>query len=570
MGQKNSKPMPEFIYMKKDNNQLLKTLCYFNKDDSGQIIELVFQNGSFEQILESEFIKFLDRNKEKEIKIITTLGEQGQGKSFIQNFLISKFQNCQDYLMVFPSSQRCQSVTKGIQFYAIEYDKQVLVFFDCQGFDYSDKSNYMQDLQKLVCLICRISTVILYVHMNSRQPMYLANILNLINIVDDNHYQIVNNLIEVINNCNGDKIESYQESYEQIIKKVFQCEHVSFNSEYDDQQYSCKIKNDENFNKFIQQIEQIQQFCEKSQYKTPFENCKAFEKEQNCQSFKEMLICCFQIIKEGIKGNMNVNQFISIINEQLVQKQIFKKQIEESKDKIKSQYSKRAKELIEYLTKSHVSYALIDFLTISSYNLSEITLKQELKNSIQKWKIEFQTKLNEIFTDNQILLNDVQKEKIIDYYSNLESIKPSEMRIYEKMKKKLKKVRNFSATLSKVIKKCSYILIISLELVPVAFIKHFIDNKKMKNKIFSDNNYLIQRLIEQESQRIFDKNKICQNIEHLKNILEQKFKVDLSQLINNQEDQDIIIFIIYCNLMQKSLYYFPENKETFDTDYQII
>ncbi|KAL4455695.1 hypothetical protein ABPG74_003105 [Tetrahymena malaccensis] len=500
------KPQPVLIVP--STTKLYTQLCYIDKDDSGEIIELKFGNKNYQEMLQSQFIQFLDQNSNKQIKIITTFGESGQGKSFIQNFLIQNYEQNQKCQMIFPCDQNTESQTKGINYYFIE-DKedtnQLTILFDCEGFDFSDQSAHMKNLQKLICLITRISTCVFYVHQNSRKPKGLDEIFKLINANEQNG-STFHNFYEIINKWNGEKKVSYQEipNYSKKISEVFYLKSLSFEEKKDQENYISKIQNDDSFKQFIEEINKITKQCKNSNYKTSFANCKAFESDQSCKSFKDMLLCSFQSIQEKIEVSLAL--FITIINQQKM-------------------------------------------------------ITDSLNESYYKWKQDFERKLDQVITQNQALLTDETKERIIKQYSNLESVKPEELKINELLQQKKENKESFNLFFE-IFKLIFRILFPSFTVLETIF-----QFPNILYQLFRKNNNQIQKnlknkIIQYCQEGRLMKGKCTQNIQLLRQMV-----TEIEQL-NNKEDD--IVFLIFINITHSSVLEYKNLLNTFEIDNLVL
>ncbi|KAL4489197.1 hypothetical protein ABPG72_006261 [Tetrahymena utriculariae] len=539
-----------------------RSLCYIDKDDSGEITELKFEDKTYSEMLQSHFIQLLDQNSNKKIKIITTFGEMGQGKSFIQNFLIQSYEQNKECAMIFPFQQDFDTKTKGIDFYCIE-DKEdkngLTILFDCEGFDYSNQSTHMKNLQKLICLIVRISTCVLYVHENARRPQGFEQLLNFIN-ADEQRENTVHNFIEIVNKWNGDdEYKSFKQipQYNKKISQVFYLKTLQFQKRNDQEKsiYISKIGHDHSFEEFIKEINNITKYCKNSKYKTSFANCKAFELDQSCKSFKEMLLCSFQSIQEKI--DVSLGLFISIINQQLAFKREFTQKLNDRMKQIKLEIKNYFETLLLNQKDNYISFLLL-WLSIISFTIKrEKIITDNLVEASQQWKQEFEKQLDQVITQNQTYLSDERKKIIIQQYTNLESVMPEEIKINDFLRNTGK--YNQIWLIIKIIFLILFPSLISLTGIFTPFFTMIKYNNVQKN--------IRKKMIDYQNQGKLVKGNCSQNIQLLKQIINEE------NLQLNQEANETV-FIIFFNVMHSSVLQFTSlfNNQllTFEIDNLVL
>ncbi|KAL4427035.1 hypothetical protein ABPG74_000990 [Tetrahymena malaccensis] len=359
------------------------------------------------------------------------MGERGNGKSTVMNFLIQQFQNAEFCTEIFPPGNGSKSHTKGIKYYfpqkINEQKEEILVLFDCEGFDYSSDSAQEENLKKLICLISRLSTCLFYVHSNPRIGEGFQKIIDLLKLGEEDFTH--NNFIEIFNMWNGiDNVEVYKQVYP-FINKTYKLRSFQFVGKN-------TIENNIYFQQFIEEIKIISNDCKRAKYVSTQKSCESFNKNQTCKSFKEILISSFQIIENNM-NTVSIKIFVEVIDTQLKLKIQHSERMVDMRKNLQKDFKERFQEINSHVGNSYLSESIYELFNISFQNYQLKEIKKKFDNSYQKWKKNFEEAFDNMLEQGTNLGHE-QRTKIINQYLNLDSIKPDDIRQYEKYKNTIK------------------------------------------------------------------------------------------------------------------------------------
>ncbi|KAL4508165.1 hypothetical protein ABPG72_021538 [Tetrahymena utriculariae] len=541
-------------FIENNFNQLKqsRTLCFLQQDLSKTYFNLVFSEGNYEQQMnQSEFIQFLQKYSQNNIKIISFLGEAGQGKSQILNFLVKEFYNESKYFSIFPVGKDSNTCTQGIKFYIPQnlkepemQNEEITIFFDCQGFDYSSENIYMQNIIKLICMITRMSACLFYVHLSERNPEGFQKVINCLNVDNTELSQTHDNFIEILNKWNGDeRIQLYQsmDKYSELIKKTYKLHSFNFQNN--------QIKNDESFQKFIDQVKEIKNYCISSKYSTSQESCKAFEKDQKCNSFMEILICCFQIIENR---QMDAKLFHYLLNKQLELKNIHDLKMKDLTEEMELKDKEIFDEMQKQIGSCYISDTLLFIFHGSISRHFNKKINSQFHQAYQEWKIGFEQALINCQNINQNI-NQQQLNEIINQCKNLESIQPQQIRIYNRILNQQTN-KNYLSNILKFFDIRNVSLVTKLPAATKNFIfsifytfKNF-QTKRNSNKEIQEN--LLKDLFDRINSGSAKPNQ--QNFLVVQNILMQRFKQYQNNIQHlNGQQQKVVSLLLFMNFTSK-------------------
>ncbi|EWS75775.1 kelch motif protein (macronuclear) [Tetrahymena thermophila SB210] len=232
-----------------------------------------------------EISQFLFENQDKKLQIIIVIGSPGAGKSLFSSYLVSEQQ--ENPRSMFPPSQSSQIEFFGIKFYLCKAKFQLLLEFE--GIDYSQDSEQMNSIQNCLKDIADTSTFIFYIHKNCRNNKGFEQILNLINA----HGQKKYHLVEILNQWNGDSIQSYRQSPQ--YKDVFLDEYYLKSLNYKNN----TIQKDDNLNQFLGKMKEIHELIK---------NCE-LQNQIQCDQVNPKI---FQKFRENQVEFLNMEQFAQI------------------------------------------------------------------------------------------------------------------------------------------------------------------------------------------------------------------------------------------------------------------
>ncbi|EAR85915.2 kelch motif protein (macronuclear) [Tetrahymena thermophila SB210] len=536
----------------KNQNYKESFLCELQGEEN--IVSLKFEDGNYEQqIKNSKFLQFLDKYSENRIKLIVTIGNRGVGKSLIQNFIIQKYQNRSEYFQIFKSQFNDGNCTKGIKFYFPQNLKEpknqkedIVLFFDCEGFDFSDKTSpQQQNLIKLICLISRLSTCLIYVQTTNRIQKGFEEIIKTLNENSSTNNCPHENFISILNYWNGVNFQSSSPFF----KKQFKLRSLDLNQ-------NNEIIVNQNYDQFIQEINDIKNYCVQSKYTTSQSNCKAFEREQTCNSFKEMLICVFQIIEKEM--NFTSEQHFQLINKQLELKQEHAKSMNAIREFMKQNYESQVKTLEKNEGSSYKSEIVYCLFNLGFQNYYSQKVRIEFDKAYQNWRNQFQQAFKtmlQISTEKQgKVLNDNEQNEILELYSNLDSVKPQEIRDYERQINNYTVNQDIEIIKNKMVGYRALFFSFGFAFASLTTIlqgMNYMVKIKIKNSL---SNRIEKALFSSINQNKFVLNSSINNLREIKNILTSeipKFN-EYIQFINSQQEKEAVCLLLLMNCISKA------------------
>ncbi|KAL4460601.1 hypothetical protein ABPG72_001049 [Tetrahymena utriculariae] len=414
MGSINSKK----IQFEKDPKHQIQTLCQIN------------QQGNDIEFLEGDLLPFLLSNQNKSIKILTVVGEAGAGKSTIIELIAGQIigKPCR----IFKSDSTAKAVTKGIQYLTCETQQDIIIFFDCEGFEtILDNFNthqmeeYNQKLYLMIGQIARLSTMTLHISDDLRIKASFERFLQAIDIEekhknDQNYFKqigILSNFIEILNHKNDLKA-SKKEQYPILHKNFY------FQEFNEDGENKIILKN-----KSYDTIVELANDIRKNTFSCHHENTEAFQNNQTCRAFYEVLIASLNIIKErGLKEKKN---FANLINLQLQCKNYVQKYVSQMIIQSKIEMDKQANKIMKQLPSNHISFQFMFAVSCTIQKLIQKIYDKKILDTIEVWKNQFTEGARYILQfDNN------NEEAIVQQYLNMDGLKPKEIKAIEDFQEK--------------------------------------------------------------------------------------------------------------------------------------
>ncbi|EAR93434.2 transmembrane protein, putative (macronuclear) [Tetrahymena thermophila SB210] len=414
----------------------------FYQEDDIHVRELcsLVNDGKDISFKDGYLISHLLVNATKKIKIVTVVGETGNGKSSIIELITSQF--TKKPYNIFHSYAGSSNGTIGIQYFITSLDENTdLILFDCEGFENAQQDlseNYIDKLYLLIAQIARLSTITIYISTDERVKKPFIKFLEAVDI-EDRHKQdrnylkkkgILSNFIELLNkqgNLNATKSKHYpifQKSY--FISKF---KKIDYENDYKNRKYLIEIDQES-----LAQLRGICEDIKQMKFSSIHQNTESFNRDQSCRSLYEVLIGSVQILKS--RGLSEKKHFAEIINLQLHQKNYVIEQVNKMNKEQQPILEQEIKELLNCIPKGkYSSISIFQIISQAKQFNTKSKFASKIKELEKQWRKQFAQGLTEILKINKNEQNDSVSDELVKQYTELEGMKPIEFNFQDRSDK---------------------------------------------------------------------------------------------------------------------------------------
>ncbi|KAL4493948.1 hypothetical protein ABPG72_021965 [Tetrahymena utriculariae] len=374
----------------------------------------------------SLFLKKLLQNPDKKVKVVTVIGAKGHGKSTVLNSIIINSKKIYPYQKYGPFNQSDESKdgTYGIEFFYCETEEDAYLFLDCQGFDDSlFEDNFYKRLRYLICLICKISSVVIHVTTEIRETAAFPKFLQVLDIEKTFNYNQKNLLCNFIEIVNQRKPKNFKkEKYPDLILEAFYLENIN--------QQGKTIQIEEITPNNQQIFNKIENIILNSEY-NPLnrENYSCFVEDRTQKTLHKLLNSSFTILDQDIPPEQTIC-FLQLVNESIKVDIKCKNVYDESQQIVENKLI-----TINNLFKQCKPQPLISSYFYSQIIVVSVILKQQsislnlIKDIYKEWQTKFQ-KIKDQFEKQ----SNQSQEKLNKSYDKWFQSFPVDLRPWERLK----------------------------------------------------------------------------------------------------------------------------------------